>query len=203
MGTITSDSFTIEIGGPPITGTISYMSSSTDFGTPVSLIPTSTIASSFTVEYMIVPELPEGLTLNSDGSISGTPDAFASRSFRVTVAGTDVYSGAVESNLFTIEVKKITITGTITYADYEGVVNESPILITPSVSIDPSGATIKFELDVGSIPVELFIDSERGVIISLGNPSVAFTTTRRIIVTASGNYQGTLTSNVTITITEP
>ncbi len=208
-GTISSDSFTIEIGGPPVTGTISYMSSSTDFGTPVSLSPTSTIASSFTVEYTIDPELPEGLTLNSDGSISnsdgtipGIPDAFASRSFRVTVAGTGDYSGTVESNSFTIEVKKITITGTITYADYDGMVGGPSIQITPGGSIDPPGATVTFDLSIGPNPVELFINPQNGVIDSLGSPSAAFTTTRRVIVTANGNYQGTLTSNeFTITIT--
>ncbi len=205
VGMITSDSFTIEIGGPPITGTISYDDSSTDFGTPVSLSPTSTIASSFAVEYTIAPELPERLTLDSYGTISGTPNAFASMSFRVTVTGTGDYSGIVKSNSFTIEVKRITITGTITYADYEGKVNEPPISITPNVSIDPPQATIMFDFSVDSSrPVEFFIDSGRGVIISLGSPSVAFTTTRQVIVTANGNYQGTLTSDVfTITITDP
>lgn len=109
-GVVVSDFFTIEVTRIMIIGTISYSDFNGLAYSTVSITPTiNTIRPFIAVASFMYSissgSLPEGLTLNDDGVIFGTPTEKGRFVLKVTATANGHYEGIVESDEFTINVR--------------------------------------------------------------------------------------------------
>ncbi len=215
-GSTSSVPFTIFIAGEKsINGSVlNYSNISGMTEVFLSIIPTSTIstATDTAVMYTVNPSvLPDGLMLNPNtGVISGIPNQIFSSPgvlFQVTATATKTggYTGEVESNQFTIEVKIPITMGSISYEDKAGPERREFLLSpSPSPSFVPDTATVEYSIDP-ELPAGLSIMSNTGEIVGIPETKSAETDNTDYVVTASGTgiYTGSVESNkFTIEITE-
>ncbi len=210
-GIVVSNTFTINVSKILITGrTLSYSNHSSVRGVAISLSPTLTIdQAEATVTYSISSgSLPDWLTLDPEnGIISGeeTDQVFASTAFQVTATANGNYRGSVQSDPFTIEVTLISIMGTLSYDDFSGVIGISTTTVSLAPTTDtitPAEAVSSFTYAVtsGSLPSELTFDPNNGTIAGTLNAPV--NVTLEVTATASGIYEGTVSDEFNIVITE-
>ncbi len=208
VGMVLSRSFVISILNPEaidISGhSISYapLFTSVDAGQALSIIPVvNTIPAEATVVYSIVPALPDGLSFDSDGTISGIPsEVFALvDDFQVTVNGTDDYTGTVKSNRFAMEINYILITGYSISYDASSTNVGFSVSIAPTMNTIPPEATVVYFIDP-ALPQELMLASDTGVI--SGTPIGLSSAAYRVTVRGTDNYKGSIQSNVfSLTVT--
>ncbi len=203
-GKIDSDPFTIEVTEAMktlITGMLTYANSSTDASERISISPTDTFPEDAAVTYSLVPTtLPENVMFNSGtGVIEGTSNqAFASTAFRVTATATEtgIYAGTVQSDPFTIEVTKISITtGTLSYGN--SLTNVGIFLsLEPTLSTDQAAATFTYSISSGSLPDWLTLYPATGIIEGIPNQAFASTAFQvTATATETGIYVGTVESD--------
>ncbi len=210
-GMVTSNSFAITISNAQATDisvySIAYESSTADVGDNVTLTPTrNTIPSDAMVTYSIsLGRLPTGLEFDPEnGGFEGMPTEAGRFDFRVTVTGERDFTGAVESDLFTIEINGIQITeGTLSYGSSGIGISSFVILTAPTFTIVPADATVTYSIspDSDMLPAELRLIPGSGVI--EGTPTEAGVFNLIVIATANGNYRRSVQSApFTIEITE-
>lgn len=146
--------------------------------------------------------LPAGLTLNSDGTITGTPAANTGGSYIVTVTATDSAPVPVTGSVtFTVTVAAdlfMTITGTAPFSPgAEG--SAYPGITT----VTATGGKIAYTYAIGSVtgvgsPTDITLDTVAGTV---GVASTAVTGTYHVTITATDSTTGTpLTGSISFDI---
>jgi Putative Ig domain len=139
--------------------------------------------------------LPTGLTLSSDGTLSGTPTT--SGSFTFTVTATDTV-GASASQSYTVTINPAVTITTTSLADWTA--NQPGY--SQTISASGGTGTLTFSTTVGTLPAGLTLSSA-GVL--SGTPttsgSFTFTVTATDTVGASASQSYTVTINPPVTIT--
>ena len=163
-------------------------------------IPASTTPSGLTADYALAAgvTLPSGLTLNTDGSITGTATAItAQNTYRIELTGTGSHSGKSGTAQVTITVNPKSIDS----VTYEAILAVYDTDLTAGVSPTkaPSGLTATYaSLD---LPEGLQLDQDTGEITGKPTGSTQSATEANIAVTGVGDWEGaTFSATVSITI---
>ena len=188
---------TVTVNAIPITS-LSYSSSriDTSIGLAITDLTPTLDPSGATGTYSAA--LPAGLTVEpSSGKISGTPTAAVTTAdYTVTFTADGDYSGTETADI------KITVKTPVTGLSY------SPASIDTSIGVDigtlspqpvPSGATGTYS---GTLPDGLNLDPSSGEI--TGAPTTASSTSSYTVTfTADGDYSGTQSVDIDITVKTP
>jgi len=145
-------------GSTPLVG--AYVDAAGPVGTPLAIaspIATGGPAVSATLAGGV---LPAGMTLNPDGSISGTPDTPGTYTASVTLANA---SGGRITIPVTITINGSGVTAPLT-ADYTDLTAEANTPISPLVPTVTSGPVTGAQLVNGSLPAGLTLDPVTGTI---------------------------------------
>jgi Zn-dependent metalloprotease len=136
---------------------------------------------------------PTGLTLNTNGTVTGTPTAAGT--FTFTVTATDVYGCTGENSTYSVEMVCPTITLDDTLSD--GVAGTA----YPANSIIASGGTAAYTYAVtdGTFPTGLTLNTDGTI---LGTPTAAGTFTFEVTATDANGCEG-VNSSYSVDITCP
>lgn len=182
----------------PLLVTTSPSTTTGIFGVPItSIIPTVTGGSG--ISYSISPSLPAGLTLNSNGTISGTP---TETSTAKTYTQTATVTGTSGTSTFTLSVVRANSAVSIPTISPALPTAGSALTLTATVTSNTAATltgTISFRNSAGTALCTT-------ATISLGIGSCSFTPTTAETVTVSSHYSGmtfveTSTSTSSLTFT--
>ena len=135
---------------------------------------------------------PNVATVNNGGVV--TPVAVGGPVAITVTSGVGTISDTID-----ITVKAIAITS-IGYGAITGTVNTAIISVSPT--IDPQGATGNFAVTGGSLPSGLSLDPDTGEISGIPDQATTGAVSVTVGMTGNGNYAGTVTEQVDITIAE-
>lgn len=133
--------------------------------------------------------LPSGLTLNTDGSITGTPTIAQETSFTFAVNG--LTSCPIDPALITVKTCNILVLTPTTLAD--GLVGRA---YSETISQSGGSAPVVYTLASGALPPGLSLDSTTGVV--AGNPSASGSYSFVIEGTDSDGCSGTVSLTVLV-----
>ncbi len=163
--------------------------------------PASTTPSELTADYALAAgvTLPSGLTLNTDGSITGTATAItAQNTYRIELTGTGSHSGKSGTAQVTITVNPKSI-DSVTYEDILAVY-DTDLTAGVSPTKAPSGLTATYASP--DLPEGLQLDQDTGEITGKPTGGTQSATEANIAVTGVGDWEGaTFSATVSITIT--
>ena len=188
-GTTTSNTFNITIVSPPV---FSYAGPNVyTKGTAITALSPAVSGGGPITSATISPALPAGLSIGSDGTISGTPTAVsAAATYTVTATNSVGGVGTATVSIQVVNPPVFSYTGPNIYT------TNKAASLTPTIS---SGGPITSVTISPALPAGLSI-STAGVI--SGTPTTA-TATATYTVTATNSAGGTGTATVTITVADP
>jgi hypothetical protein len=181
-----SRSYTLTIDCPTITVNPATLSNGTA-GTSYSANITASPASSYTFA-VTSGTLPAGLTLASDGTLSGTPTTAGAFTFTVTATGFGTCTGS-RSYTLTIDCPTITVNPATLPNGTAGT------SYSQTVTASPAGGSYTFAVTSGTVPPGLTLSS--GGVLS-GTPTTNGTFNFRITATGFGSCTGFRDYTVTI-----
>ena len=189
-GTTTSNTFNITVVSPPVfsyTGPNVYTK-----GTAIApLSPTITGGGPIT-SAISSPALPAGLSIGTDGTISGTPTAaVAAATYTITATNSAGGVGTATVSITVVNPPVFSYSGPNTYTT-----NKTITALSPTIA---SGGPISSVTVSPLLPAGLTI-STAGVI--SGTPTIA-TATATYTITATNSAGGVGTATVTITVADP
>jgi len=163
------------------------------YGTGYAITPnTPTVSGGAVTSWSVSPSLPAGLTLNSDGSISGTPTTVtAAANYTVTAANAAGSTNATVNIAVTLGIP-----GTFTYSNEPNLAYVNFAIASMSPTHSGGGPVSSYSISP-SLPSGLSLNTTTGVI--SGTPTVTDMSGTTYTVTAS-NSAGTRTASATITI---
>ena len=192
--TVTAASVSIEYSSTTLTA--SY-----DVGI-AALAPTIT-PSGADISYSISPNLKTdtGLDFDTDtGEISGTPSSLLSTTkYTVRITGKDgtKYDGATGSFEIDVTVEQRDIEGTLTYSHIDTTYGEV-LAVTPQWSGGLTGQTVTYTINP-TPPGDIIFTTGTGAL-SVSNMTAVHTGSYTITAEGTGNYKGTKTFNVNVTV---
>jgi len=163
------------------------------YGTGYAITPnTPTVSGGPVANWSVSPSLPAGLTLNSNGSITGTPTTVTSAANYVVTA-----SNAAGSTNATVNIAvTLGVPGTFTYSNDPNLAYVNFAIATMSPTHSSGGPVSSYSVSP-ALPSGLSLNTTTGVI--SGTPSVTDLNGTTYTVTAA-NSAGTRTTTVNITI---
>jgi hypothetical protein len=178
-------------GVMPVSG-LAYSLASYSFPeeSPVT-VPAPTLVLGAATRYGVTPTLPTGLTLNANGSITGTPqDGSAAQAYTVTAYGDSAWSAATT---FTLAVTTLAPAALIYPAD--------PVTVRVGYEITPVAPTFTGTINSfvvsPSLPSGLSMSPSTGVIV--GTPLAAAATQAYEIIGEGPDGKDTATLTITVT----
>lgn len=139
--------------------------------------------------------LPAGLTLASDGSLSGTPTAGGDFSFTVTAADTNSYTGARAYTLTVVAATVVVSPTTLPDA-------QTRIAYSQSVTASGGVAPYSYAVSVGALPVGLTL-SPSGILSGSTTTAGSFSFTVRATDSATGSGPYSAQQSYTLIVGAP
>ena len=167
-----------------------YRDETTTVGTPLSVIPTN-LGGPITSASVTGGSLPPGMTLNNDGSITGTPTTVGV--YTVTVSDCNTGGCAVRTVTITVNDPASEPIAAV-YPDGVGV-ELTPLTVTPTIT--SGGPAVSAALATGSITTGMTINADGTI---TGTPALGSAGTYHATITLTNASGGSITIPVTITI---
>ena len=184
---------------------ISYSSTTltASYGEGIPTLTPTITPSGADINYSISPNLKTDTGLDFDtntGEISGTPSSLLSTTkYTVSITGTDgtKYDGATDSFDVDVTVEQRDIAGTLTYSHIDTTYGEV-LAVTPQWSGGLAGQTVAYTINP-TPPSDIIFTTGTGAL-SVSNMTAVQTGSYTITATGTGNYKGTKTFDVQVTV---
>ena len=192
--TVTAASVSIEYSDTTLTAS---------YGEGITTLTPTITPSGADISYSISPNLKTNTGLDFDtntGEISGTPSSLLSTTkYTVSITGTDgtKYDGATDSFEIDVTVEQRDIEGTLTYSHIDTTYGEV-LAVTPQWSGGLAGQTVAYTINP-TPPSDIIFTTGTGAL-SVSNMTAVHTGSYTITATGTGNYKGTKTFEVDVTV---